>query len=934
MASRVLDGVNDELHALHDSQIDSSPNEPIQGGTPADQAAGDENPHEHNQHQHQPPEGQASDTHPASDVAGEEHAASSTIHSHDRVTTVATQALVSVEPDVDAVVTSIADLLLDEVCSGWPAYRIPLELFDNIARHLDRVDVENMRLVNREFEQKLSSNFFRNVVVTFRPVSLACLTEAAYSNMVGLPTNHEQSACNAALKTMVKESFLSGGIRVLKDFGQRDIKKFALALELDDGTLAAPPLKLDQRIISTPMGLYRWPVNGHTQLQQPNQLETIAGETEFMEEALSHLKAINEIGISCDGGLGYMPGPSFNTLARPVAPAVFRSSRFSTCRNSLTSQQDDHDLRSRSRAFRKLRQMAINAGFNRDNWHWAAIEVLENENKNEICTITPEGIPLLTKKYTIIPVMSIKAIHSIIEKLVEGESTGVNSSMLGLDITPCRILPVLMPGQIEMLVELAWAHRTLLDSFVTAVTANEDVFVNLKTLTIARIPGCHLPIFMNSAFWSALKSLERFSLGVIPDWRAIDDNERGKIVETRVSPGRTYNIVHDLLDFVGHVENIKSLHFEWICGGEFALGIGQRDRYILPAPLVFGVYTMVINLNYPTAVILPHVKRLSLKNCWISPSMFMNVFCGMTDKSLTHLELESVSLTGPISAQPEPSVSAGMSMTQHWPWLLAAGARPGSYFLLRRPMRLQGNNLQGYNNLVASFNAVSFLQNHNMLGNQWTTNPLQNARVGIPLSCNLPQPPNIPRPPPPNAGWRPFSWPHVLSILKPSALEPYLAQASPEEQHAHSAVIKDTWHRPPSSGELRSITLKSCGYAIVDHVRVNNWALIPQHFVPVLHRDTMRRELTVSDTRSMSCNDMMLGKILNYIPSEERQVLGTIPGTSFGWEGVYEQIVTDMAVADGNLAPGDGRFNVKIETEAETGAGGPAEEAEGGEEDH
>lgn len=52
---------------------------------------------------------------------------------------------------------------------GWPKDNLPLEVFHNIAGHLSRDDLLQMRMVNSEFERKTSNTVFHTVVVPFRP---------------------------------------------------------------------------------------------------------------------------------------------------------------------------------------------------------------------------------------------------------------------------------------------------------------------------------------------------------------------------------------------------------------------------------------------------------------------------------------------------------------------------------------------------------------------------------------------------------------------------------------------------------------------------------------------------------------------------------------------------------------------------------------------
>ena len=52
---------------------------------------------------------------------------------------------------------------------GWPKDSLPLEVFHNIASHLSRDDLLQMRMVSVEFERKTSNIVFHTVVVPFRP---------------------------------------------------------------------------------------------------------------------------------------------------------------------------------------------------------------------------------------------------------------------------------------------------------------------------------------------------------------------------------------------------------------------------------------------------------------------------------------------------------------------------------------------------------------------------------------------------------------------------------------------------------------------------------------------------------------------------------------------------------------------------------------------
>lgn len=52
---------------------------------------------------------------------------------------------------------------------GWPSHFVPIEIVDNIAGHLKREDIANLRLVNRELAVKLERAYFGRSVVAFTP---------------------------------------------------------------------------------------------------------------------------------------------------------------------------------------------------------------------------------------------------------------------------------------------------------------------------------------------------------------------------------------------------------------------------------------------------------------------------------------------------------------------------------------------------------------------------------------------------------------------------------------------------------------------------------------------------------------------------------------------------------------------------------------------
>ena len=120
-----------------------------------------------------------------------------------------------------------------------------------------------------------------------------------------------------------------------------------MSFEIDEHRLAHPPVKCDQEVITCFWGIYRWPFKNYNRYSQLEGLEQTADETRTMAKALQYICKAKELGLSMDGGLGWIAGPDFNqrVVQRGEKPAVFGESRFvpeqpkKLGRPSSTSQQ-------------------------------------------------------------------------------------------------------------------------------------------------------------------------------------------------------------------------------------------------------------------------------------------------------------------------------------------------------------------------------------------------------------------------------------------------------------------------------------------------------------------------------------------------------------------------------------------------------------------
>jgi hypothetical protein len=117
----------------------------------------------------------------------------------------------------------------------------------------------------------------------------------------------------------------------------RWIQKFAMSFEIDPEKLANPPVKCDQEAIVSFWGIYRWPFKTYNRYSQLEGLEQTADETRSMAKALKFISSAKELGLSIDGGLGWLAGPDVNqrVLERGQKLSVFGESRFSSRTHSF-----------------------------------------------------------------------------------------------------------------------------------------------------------------------------------------------------------------------------------------------------------------------------------------------------------------------------------------------------------------------------------------------------------------------------------------------------------------------------------------------------------------------------------------------------------------------------------------------------------------------
>ncbi|EGP90565.1 uncharacterized protein MYCGRDRAFT_36240 [Zymoseptoria tritici IPO323] len=184
--------------------------------------------------------------------------------------------------------TAVAGSTIYPTTATWPADQLPVELFDLITDHLARDAVKSMRLVNKEFEKKVSRNLFHTSVVPF----------------------------NTELYDMIEEDTKTGhGLRVFQGFGPH-IKRFGMSFDVLEDQLSRPPIKRELDHVHSYFGSYDWPLEQYTRFAGLAGLEQTADETLRMKAAFTNLHKVHELALSVDSGLGWLNGPDKSIYAR------------------------------------------------------------------------------------------------------------------------------------------------------------------------------------------------------------------------------------------------------------------------------------------------------------------------------------------------------------------------------------------------------------------------------------------------------------------------------------------------------------------------------------------------------------------------------------------------------------------------------------------
>lgn len=771
--------------------------------------------------------------------------------------------------------------------------QVPVEIFEIITSYLSRAEVKKLRLVCREFEAKVSAQYFRNVVVPFRSELYSSLSRDE----------------NGTLKHSTASLF-SNGMRIFESFGPH-ILRFALSLELDEDSLAYPPVKPTQEAVPAFWGIYRWPHEDYHRYTDLEGLEQTADETEGMKAALRCLSKVRDLGLCCDAGLGFLCGPDHVARNARVRHPVFatldwrRHERLAqgTNRPIITVADFNESARDNQQSafphpmeFRRtiLERMVTEAGYRGSQIDEAVRIVLQTEGT------TLASIDFEERSTTIHPYAAR------LDENADGApilSFGPIVETANFPLVPSN----LTRAQKELLLELEWAHRAMIQSYVLGLVDNADsgCFNNVTTLTIAKIPASHIYLFYRDDVWEGIPSLKNVSIGIVADWRRVTAPTPGCVEDVLVSPVESVGKAFTLLNtYIGKRRNIESIHFEWICGGELAPSSYQRNLYILPAPFFHQPELIVsptsVRDNSDALLKLPFVKHLSLKNCWSSPHVMLQTIRQLSMSSLEKLELESVSLSGPPTTLSQaPLLQAGLPQPGH-------GILPG---------------------LADEEFANQIIQE---LG-QDIVQPLPPppaVQVPAPSQAASPGAANGPTDSPLEIILQPdwLTWAGLIDHFSPSVKVRRLMaferdygydSASPGLIEKLERIVDfipraAELYADQKAYKLKCLAFRSCGYVSVDVPFLDTRAVLPDRRRP--RTSNTNNHMADLSCLMQQCNDKLLASIVPHIKSHELDVLELLFDMTIGWENVYDERVISDAIADGVESPGRNRFTGMVDT--------------------
>lgn len=558
---------------------------------------------------------------------------------------------------------------------GRPKWDLPVELVEIIASYLDRDDIKSLRMVSHELNYFVSQVIFQTVVVPFNTEIYGMLAQGQKPDLKGKKRARREKPGYSWRNANGDEVYNGHGLDVFKGFGQH-ILQYGMSFEVNEDSLSQPPIKSLTESKTSFWGNYDWPFEEYRRFDAVAGLETAADETPRMTLAFSELTRVKELALSVDSGLGWLNGPDRSIRARVLRrqPPVFGGSKDVPDRRAQAQQE----------LWRHIQMKHQLVG---DDIKLATLYRLDGARP----LAEVDEARMLAEEQPCMPYLDAQLIHEAIPHDAADVSlpasfdepemlarfvlepstfrTGVLFSSTSPPTDAAQVMSPVIPAcltkaQKEWLLETEWAQRAFMSSYMLSIIDNPITFMPVHTLNISRLSDRYVSMLNRPDLWSALPNLKNLTLKVIPGWRNVSKDEAGFVDAPRINPVNGLDTFLDLLsNHVATRPNIKNLTVGWVGGGEHAEGLYARNKLLMPAPLMpmafandsFTSYEMIAetDADHLRAALLrfPHVERLVLENCWITPATSLQFVKIHDAMHLKHLVLDSVSLTAVLRPQ-------------------------------------------------------------------------------------------------------------------------------------------------------------------------------------------------------------------------------------------------------------------------------------------
>lgn len=587
-----------------------------------------------------------------------------------------------------------------------PSYPDGLDCFNadlwlSVTQYLSTRDVGNLRLVNTQICEALSSIQFRNVVINFDKPFFDNNDGGWNGKSTDLPPNS-----------------------MFQKYGD-NLNQFGIAFEYDMTGLSNAKAKVIEREENAWFGKFTWPTEQYPRFPELQKLEDLVDHNRpLLKEAFRYVTKASELGLCIDSGHGWLEGPDISDMAlldrrasrggkifgktfrgvdvldklcrdeyfkwaqkntineavkyviqtrspsKPATLTEIRALQNTVVRemDSFRFQHEQHDFDPESHVGGAPGSITPVAGNPNALVHWAAhfnpalhhpaAHYSRTTSGRQAAKVKPSQWPLIFNGHNIAADM--------------GGHCAFVQNRTAPPINACLRPCALTEAQAQWLMETVWAQRAFLSSYTTAIITNKTNFKNIHTLRISKLSSGLLPSLEQKEFWTSLPSLEKLQMLISPDWRQEHvTGDRCHQTSMLIPPHKAAQRFTEFLKlYVIPIESLHGLTIGYVGGGEHAVGIFARNQHVLPAPIVDDPTGWLLHDEKPNhraaLTKFEHIRDLKFENCWFSPTMLDEFMYQSRDTSLHSLTLDSVSLlTRHDPSLEQPLATGGSNLRCH-----------------------------------------------------------------------------------------------------------------------------------------------------------------------------------------------------------------------------------------------------------------------------